>query len=175
MTEETFEGPPIYHAEVCPHSKRCGSINLFERPCPKGKDKYICDHWGVGSDHDTLLKYTIKNIKRFNRAIKKIPDEWTLEGIKHWKISPPFRAPYMYPNDWEVIDKKGWMEEAHKLIDAGFIIGFNEDYGVGSIERYRGQFRAVLWTYQIKIIPAKGSLDDVLEWLWGWMYHYEED
>lgn len=114
------------------------------------------------------MKKEEEKINKWNESIKKIPqkDEYELEGIKNWHIYQ-FE---MIPNCSRVHEKL-FKDEAVKLLDAGFCLAINTEYGVGNIYVLKDGFRIELWQNNKKKDIYKRTLDEVLDWI---IYFYEK-
>jgi hypothetical protein len=99
-----------------------------------------------------------EKINRWNESIKKIPqkDEYELEGIKNWNIYD-FK---MVPNS-SGMQEELFRDEGVRLLDAGFDLAINTEYGVGDVHVLKDRFRIELWQND----KYKDTLGEVLDWI----------
>lgn len=100
--------------------------------------------------------------EEWKECIKKIPqkDDYNLEGIKTWHISQFEMIPVTISTREPL-----FKEEMIKLIAAGFRLGFNDEFGTGSIRVEDDGFAIELWQWNKKTIVHKNTIDDVIVWL----------
>lgn len=142
----------IYIPEKCPDTEKCKNGSCTQL---KSETKYICDH--------PFCSQKIEIIKKWNESIKNIPqvDEYTLEGIKCWRICD-FE---LIPNN-EILNNDELYTEADKLIKSGFNLGFNTEYGVGHIKTQDKEYSIELWQWCVKSYPVKNkTLKECIDWI----------
>lgn len=143
----------IYIPEICPYKDRCNECVTLSI---HSGVSYICAF--------PFREEQVEIVKKWNENIKKIPqmDEYTLEGIKHWhmhQFKMVLDSSVCCEYDGEIRD------EAARLIDAGFDIGFNENHGVGHAHREGSGFVIELWQKHSKAEFRKDTLNEVLDWI----------
>ncbi len=118
-------------------------------------------------EHDNVMETEKEKINRWNESIKKIPqkDEYELEGIKNWNIYD-FK---MVPNS-SGMQEELFRDEGVRLLDAGFDLAINTEYGVGDVHVLKDRFRIELWQNDKKKDIYKDTLGEVLDWI---IYFYE--
>jgi len=119
--------------------------------------------FAVDSRIDDKAEKERKKLKeQWNECIKKIPqkDDYNLEGIKTWHVSQFEMVP-------ETISTREpiFKEEMIKLIAAGFRLGFNDEFGTGSIRVEDNGFAIELWQWNKQKIIHKNTIDEVIVWL----------
>lgn len=111
---------------------------------------------------DKAEKARKKLEEEWNECTKKIPQkgEYYLEGIKTWHVSQFQMVP-----DTVSTREPLFKEEMIKLIDAGFRLGFNDEFGTGSIRVEDSGFAIELWQWNKQKIIHKNTIDEVIAWL----------
>jgi len=173
---------PEYKPEICPYARReedhfnCTQLT-FGCPQVKQQVQYICpcfgkDGFGWIPVTEETIQELINEVKRWNDCRTRVPqkDAYSLQGIKHFKI---FQKSLMIKNPehdywgeepkWDLEEQK---RELIKLLDNGDQIEFNEDWGVGTIEKTNKGYTVTKWYYRTESKPVvDGTIDDVFNFL----------
>jgi len=174
-----YEGIPKYIPKVCPDAKRIGNHFECQQPtfgCSQTsrKNQHICPCYGkdfsgwipVTKEH---LQAKIKDVKRWNKCRERLPqkDEWSLEGFDGFRI----HGKQILISEFDESEIETRKQQMIKLLDNGDHIGFNEDWGIGSIERTKKGFTLTKGYYKVESKPVvNGTIEDVINFLfsfWG--------
>jgi len=171
-----------YIPEICPNAIKV-SDTRYKCNTPGGgctnivkEYRYICPCYGIDVEvTDEMLQKLKDDVKRWNDARTRIPqkDNYRLEGIKHFHI---FDRRLIIDNptchfgdyEWNLEEAK---QELIKLLENGDKVFFNEDWGVGEIEKTEKGYTVTKWYYRTKSTPVvDGTIDEVFDFLldfWG--------
>lgn len=177
--KELFLGIPKYVPEICPHAKRI--VNHFE--CQKHafgctqirtEERHICPCFGKNgggwiSCTDEDVQKMIDEVKRWNECRKTIPQKtaFKLKGFDGFHIHKHEILVDQF-DETEIEERK---KQIIQLLENGDRIGFNEDWGVGNIEKTEKGFTATTWYYGTESQPVvNGTIEGIIEFLfsfWG--------
>jgi hypothetical protein len=178
--KEFYDRIPIYIPQICPIAKRVANHFECGQSCPVSyqAERYICPCFGrdgggwIRVDEQTVNQM-IEEVKRWNECRKTIPykDAYTLKDVSHFRVVRFDLVLEQFGQD-EAEEVK---EELVKLLDNGDKISFNEDWGVGKIERNDDKtYTVIKWYYHSESVPVEhGSIDDVFAFLWDFWDHPE--
>jgi len=161
--KEMCFGIPKWIPEVCPHSKTCRPMGC---PIIYQAEKYICDHLDISfkGDMEKYVEAQKKDIIRWNKCRENIPQktEYKLENFEGFCI---FRREILVEEFGEskIETRK---QQIIQLLENGDRVGFNEDYGIGTIEKTKKGFTVTKWYYQSESKPVvDGTIEDVINFL----------